>query len=301
MPIHRGAQLDSLIARLPGIIPAQAKIITSYPNLANQVVFTMPADTSFTAWTELVSAANAPTKPFCIFAIGTRHRQANTVRVVAEIGIGASGAESAVSFCWVMNGTGPWYMNSLYPIPAGTRVAVRVRNESAGTGGDIGLYAFASLLPPAVGDKHRRLVEAEKYGLWYPGPPPTSVTGYTGYPATGANWAYGAVQQVYASTASPQTEVLIMGAMPAWDIATPSDMYQAAFTYGSGDTVFIELGAGGGNVGNAGRGSLYVKFPFPIRLPAAQKWGEKSASSSATPVANIYYQYLSWMPAVVRP
>lgn len=288
-----------MISRLPGIIPAQANVIKSYPDLANQVAFTMPADTSFTAWTELVSAANAPAKRFCIFAIGTRHRQANTVRVVAEIGIGAGGSETAIASCWVMNGTGPWYMNNLYPIPAGTRVAVRVRNSDSGTGGDIGLYAFASLLPPAV-DPYRRLVEAEKVSLWYPGAPPI-VTGYTGYPAPGASWVYGAVQQVYASTASPQTEVLIMGAMPAWDIATPSDMYQAAFTYGSGDTVLIELGAGGGNVGSAGRGSLYVKFPFPIRLPAAQKWGEKSASSSATPVANIYYQYLNWMPAVIRP
>ena len=134
MPVHRGPRLDDLVSRLVGIAqPIRANMYQTWPNLGIPAQLTSGSTAGvYGAWTEMVSAANAPNEPFTVAYMDFAASEGRNM--VFQLGIGASGSEVPVTTFLgnaygYANGYGTSYPTVFPYIPAGTRVALRMRSD----------------------------------------------------------------------------------------------------------------------------------------------------------------------------
>lgn len=163
MPIRRGSRLDDLISRLPYV----ATPIGSqqwYSVLPYQSALTALGVGTPGAWAQMISTAQAPTRPFTVvpFINGNLNNY-------VEIGTGGAGAEVGIASASCGGSAGQYASPHPFPIiPGGTRVAFRLYSGNAGSG-TATAGVLICLLPSPI-DVLNTLRWCRKMARSYPGP-----------------------------------------------------------------------------------------------------------------------------------
>lgn len=286
MPIHRGQRLDDLISRLAyRAIPIAANVYKTWPNLASGVSIGTGTPGP---WVEVIAAASSPTVPFTIaFVHAQTNGQTGNSAGLVEIGVGASGSETAVSVAGVSAYTNGASYAIPYPlpiIPGGSRVAIRLYGSNAAN-----LIKVVSAILPTRLDPYSMLRLAAKQSSFYPGV--SAMTSFTGNIASVGTWGYSGYTELYAATVESSASI-ITGI--TW--MSINSVGQVAFATGGAGS---EVVWGEFPIAQGTSSGFHLDLPIPLVVPGSTRHAAKYADPSNGVL--LYYSTPTFSKGAVAP